>query len=175
MAGEMERRYLAEVRADARTLTGYAARFNSEASIGGFTEVIEAGAFRASLLSGADILALKDHDPAAVLGRTKSGTLKLEEDAKGLRFSIDVPDTQTGRDLLEMARRGDLGGMSFGFVATDEQWPSRDKRILRAIDLREISVVSAWPAYPDTSVMARSRPPLAPALHRAKLYMETVR
>ena len=54
-------------------------------------------------------------------------------------------------------KRGDIGGMSFGFVATDEAWPSRERRILRAVDLKEISVVSAWPAYEGTTVQARAR------------------
>jgi HK97 family phage prohead protease len=153
---DIERRFQTEVRATGRRLEGYAATFGSQAKIGGFTETIEPGAFRASLLSGADILALADHDPGKVLGRTKSGTLILAEDAKGLRFGIDMPNTQIGNDLIEMAKRGDLGGMSFGFVATDEAWPSRDRRILRAVDLKEISVVQSWPAYQGTTVQARA-------------------
>jgi HK97 family phage prohead protease len=155
-AAQMERRFQAEVRATGRRLEGYAATFGAEAKIAGFTETIQPGAFRASLASGSDILALADHDAGKVLGRTRSGTLALAEDAKGLRFSIDMPNTQLGNDMLEMAKRGDLGGMSFGFTATDEAWPSRDKRILRAVDLKEISVVQSWPAYQGTSVQARA-------------------
>jgi HK97 family phage prohead protease len=157
MAAELERRFQAEIRASGRRLEGYAATFGAEAKIAGFTETIQPGAFRASLASGADVLALIDHDPGKVLGRTKSGTLTLAEDAKGLRFAIDMPNTQLGKDLLEMAKRGDIGGMSFGFTATDEAWPSRDKRILRAVDLKEISVVQSWPAYQGTSVQARAK------------------
>jgi HK97 family phage prohead protease len=156
MAAEMERRFQAEVRATGRRLEGYAATFGTEAKIAGFTETIQPGAFRSSLASGADVLALIDHDPGKVLGRTRSGTLTLSEDAKGLRFALDMPNTQLGNDLLEMAKRGDIGGMSFGFTATDEAWPSREKRILRAVDLKEISVVQSWPAYQGTTVQARA-------------------
>lgn len=143
-----------EVRARGRRLEGYAALFGTEARIGSTTETIRPGAFKNALAG--DILALADHDPARVLARTRSGTLRLSEDARGLAFDLDVPETQAGRDLLALAERGDLGGMSFGFRVPKggESWTG-NRRELRAIDLREISVVSAWPAYPQTTVQAR--------------------
>jgi HK97 family phage prohead protease len=159
-APSLERRAAVELRANGRRLEGYAATFGSEARIGSITEVIEPGAFRSSL--GGDILALMDHDPARVLGRTRSGTLRLTEDGKGLAFSLDLPDTQAGRDVLELAQRSDLGGMSFGFhvPAGGERW-NGERRSLISVDLREISVVSAHPAYPDTSLALRARPCLS--------------
>lgn len=145
-----------EIRTDGRKLQGYAALFGTEARIGGgMIETIAAGAFTNTLATRADILALVDHDPSRVLARTKSGTLRLTEDAHGLAFELDVPDTQAGRDILVMAKRGDLGGMSFGFTATDEMVDG-DRRELRAVELFEISVVSAWPAYEGTKVDARA-------------------
>jgi uncharacterized protein len=152
----LERRAFQEVRQKGRRLEGYAAKFGSEAQIGSYRETIAPGAFSASLAG--DVLALMDHSPLIVLGRTKSGTLRLSEDSQGLAFSLDVPDTQPGRDVLALAERGDLGGMSFGFTVADggETWAG-DKRLLRAIMLREISVVSAWPAYPDTEIAVRSQ------------------
>ncbi|EIQ76315.1 prohead protease, partial [Shigella flexneri 1235-66] len=50
-----------------------------------------------------------------LLGRTRSGTLKLEEDETGLRFELTPPDPSTGRDVIELVKRGDISGMSFGF------------------------------------------------------------
>ncbi|MDZ4760070.1 MAG: HK97 family phage prohead protease [Alphaproteobacteria bacterium] len=147
---DLEQRRFAEVRAAGRRLEGYAALFASEARIGDFVEVIAPGAFRASLAG--DVLALQDHAFDKVLGRTQSGTLRLSEDAKGLAFSLDLPDTTPGRDVLTLAERGDLGGMSFGFQLPDggDTWQG-NRRTLRAVNLMEISVVSAWPAYPDTA------------------------
>lgn len=152
----VERRAFSEVRASGRRLEGYAATFGATAALGRFSETIEPGAFRSSL-SG-DVLALLDHDAGKVLGRTRSGTLRLSEDSKGLAFSLDLPDTASGRDVLALAERGDLGGMSFGFTVPKggESWAG-ERRTLRTIGLREISVVSAWPAYPDTSLALRSR------------------
>jgi HK97 family phage prohead protease len=170
----LERRAAAiEFRASGRKLEGLAAVFGVEAKLPGFTETIKPGAFAQSLRSGGDILALLDHDQSKLLARTRSGTLKLNEDSRGLQFSIDVPDTSIGNDVLELAKRGDIGGMSFGFsVAKDgERW-NGSKRELHSVNLLEVSVVSSWPAYPQTSVVARSRPPLR--LTMALRFLETV-
>jgi HK97 family phage prohead protease len=90
-----------------------------------------------------------------------------------LHFELPIPDTTAGRDVLALAQRGDLGGASFGFVPFDggEHWDG-NRRTLTAIDLREISIVSAWPAYEGTTVNARSK---APRLALARRYLETCR
>ncbi|MFD1789680.1 HK97 family phage prohead protease [Sphingomonas floccifaciens] len=151
----VERRAFTEVRTSGRRLEGYAATFGAEAQLGTFVETIEPGAFRSAITG--DVLALLDHDAGKVLGRTRSGTLRLSEDSRGLAFSLDIPDTAAGRDVLTLADRGDLGGMSFGFNVPKggEHW-SGNRRSLRTIGLREISVVSAWPAYPDTELALRA-------------------
>lgn len=154
-AATLERRAFIELRAAGRRLEGYAATFDTEADLGGFRERIAPGAFRAAL-SG-DVLALLDHDAGKVLGRTRSGTLRLSEDSRGLSFSLDLPDTQAGRDAIALAERGDLGGMSFGFNVPEggDTWEGRT-RTLRSIALKEISVVSAWPAYEGTEIALRA-------------------
>lgn len=171
----LERRAFTEVRASGRRIEGYAATFGTQARLGAIVETIAPGAFRAAL--GGDVLALLDHDPGKVLGRTRSGTLRLVEDSKGLSFSLDLPDTVAGRDVLALAERNDLGGMSFGFLVPKggESWQG-EHRTLRAVDLREISVVSAWPAYPDTSIALRGRPSLdADRRRRAIILAEVAR
>ena len=158
------------VSASGRRLVGYAARFDAQTRIGGFREVIRRGAFAKTL--DRDILALVDHDPKQLLGRTRSGTLKLSEDASGLAFELELPSTRAADDVLALASRGDLGGMSFGFVATDDRWDG-DLRELRAVELHEISVVQSWPAYEQTEVSLRNRRPVTLDLRR--LWLETVR
>lgn len=171
----MERRAAFEWRVAGRRLEGYAAVFNSETRIGDFAEVVSPGAFAASLAGGRDILALVDHDPRAVLARTRSRTLRLAEDNRGLAFVIDLPNTTAASDVLALAERGDLGGASFGFKVRPggERW-SGNRRELRAVELIEISVVSAFPAYEGTSVAARARQQFTPRLRRARLFLETV-
>lgn len=169
-APNIERRTASGLQANGRTLTGYVAVFNAETRVGGFRERIAPGAFTKSLESGRDILALADHDTRAVLGRTASGTFALHEDAHGLAFTLTLPDTQAGRDTAALAVRGDLGGMSFGFVAIEEEWRN-DLRELREVDLHEISVIQAIPAYSQTSVSLRSKQARTPT----HLWLETCR
>lgn len=149
-----------ELRADggAKVARGYAALFNSEADIGGyFREVIAPGAFTETLKDG-DIRALIDHDSGRVIGRSTAGTLRLKEDDKGLSVEIDLPDTSDGRDLAVSMERGDITGMSFGFVVRHDEWDETSDpptRTIHAVDLREVSAV-AFPAYGDTEIALRS-------------------
>jgi uncharacterized protein len=168
----MERRASIELRAKGRKLEGYAAVFGTDTRIRDFTEVIMPGAFTATLAERRDILALVDHDHRAVFARTRSGSLRLSEDSRGLHFDLDVPDTSFGRDVLALAERGDIGGASFGFTVKGERWQG-DRRELHAIDLHEVSVVSAWPAYDQTIVTARRRPAASGKLAAARAWLDS--
>ena len=155
-------------------LSGYAAVFNSEARIGDFAEVVRPGAFASSLER--NIRALYHHQGDALLGTTRSGTLKLAEDAHGLRFDLALPDTTHGRDLAILVERGDVAGCSFGFRVPDggDRWAERSRgdwlRELMKVELHEITL-TADPAYPDTEVAKRSRPALLVNLNH--LWLQT--
>lgn len=123
-----------EVRAatTGRTIAGYAAVFNSTADIGdSFREVIAPGAFSGSMQN--DVVALIGHDRNRVLGRSSAGTLRLREDGVGLAVEIDLPDTTDGRDLAVLIERGDVSGMSFGFVVTKQSWDETGRVPTRTI------------------------------------------
>ena len=157
---QIERRALSaplEVRADGKTIGGYAAVFNSETDIGGmFREKIAPGAFSPSL--NGDVRALWNHDTNHVLGRTKAGTLRLSEDNHGLAVEIDLPDTQAARDLRENMRLGNVDGMSFGFRVTKQEWDETGAiplRTIQEVELFEVSAVT-FPAYEDTEIALRS-------------------
>ncbi len=141
----------------ARHLVGYAAVFNElSEDLGGFQEKITPGAFT-NTIQDADVRALFNHDPNIVLGRTKSGTLALSEDEKGLRIDVTLPDTQAANDLVISVERGDIDQMSFGFRVVQDQWlqeGDQTTRILIEVELFDISPVT-FPAYPQTSVQAR--------------------
>ena len=143
-----------------KTLTGYAAVFNSEAVLGDFVEVIRQGAFAKSLASASNIRALYHHQGDALLGTTKGGTLQLREDSHGLAFTLSLPDTSHGRDLAVLVDRGDISGCSFGFRVAPggDRWEQRGAQLVRellAVDLMEVTL-TADPAYQDTSVAMRS-------------------
>jgi uncharacterized protein len=146
------------IRADEKPLIeGYFAKFNRWFSGPFFKEKIAPGAF-AQTLKDHDIRALWNHNPDFPLGRTKSDTLRLIEDDKGLWGQIDMPDTQVARDALTSVKRGDVSGASFGFeVAEDgEEWNENyTERTLTNVKLWEVSPV-VFPAYQSTHVSARS-------------------
>ena len=146
---------------DERTIEGYAAVFNSlSQDLGGFKEIIKPGAFARSLQSGKDVKALAGHNWERVLGSTKSGTLQLREDARGLHFSVQLPETGYARDLYELVKRQDVSGASFAFRVpkggeTFKRSSDGIVRELSALEVLEVSVVGN-PAYEDTQVAARS-------------------
>lgn len=152
-------------------LTGYAAvynRFSLPLREGGsqFREIILPGAFDKILSrqrGRQDVVALLNHDPNFILGRTSSGTLELSSDEKGLRYTVTPPDTQVGRDTLALVRRRDLAGSSFAFGLSGpdaERWTSDDKGAIR--EIREVSLLAdvsvvLTPAYPASSVAVAMR------------------
>jgi hypothetical protein len=168
MKKELERRsYNVEIRGisgeeGSKKLRGIAAVFNSMSEdLGGFRELIAPGAFKASL-EQCDCRALFNHDPNMVLGRTTSGTLRLQETDAGLEFEVDLPDTEYSRNLQTLMDRGDINQCSFGFSVSDggDIWfQDEEKNWVRTIitvgRLYDVSPVT-YPAYPETSCAMRS-------------------
>ncbi|MGD9879016.1 MAG: HK97 family phage prohead protease [Hyphomicrobiaceae bacterium] len=152
-----------EARAEGkRTLVGHAAVFNQlSEDLGGFREQITPGAFIEAIEKD-DVRALFNHDPNFVLGRNRSKTLELTEDARGLAIEIDLPDTPTIRDLVVAPiERGDVSQMSFAFSVRPggQDWAKDDEgrviRTLKKLRLFDVSPVT-YPAYPQTDVAARA-------------------
>ena len=139
-------------------VVGYAAIFGSPSKMltfrdgKKFREIVEPGAFLRSLMARNDVLARYEH--SEILGRVSNGTLRLSEDARGLRYEITPPNTQAGRDVIELIRRRDVPFASFAFTVPSggDAWRSVDgilTRTLRNVDLIDIAPV-AQPAYGDT-------------------------
>jgi HK97 family phage prohead protease len=155
-------------------LSGYAARYNvlSHPIPAGngmtFRERISKRAFDGVLRSAPDTVALINHNPNLILGRTGAKTLRLNGDDTGLRFEVDLPNTSYARDLHETVNRGDAAGMSFAFGTLeqgDEEWNEEEDETRSRVAVRtvknfrkliDISVITgASPAYPGTDVSAR--------------------
>ena len=144
---------------DGMSFTGYAAVFNSDSEPLPFIERIAQGAFKKSLKSRMPIKMYMNHDSSMLLASTRSKTLRLQEDSKGLLVEADLPDTTVGRDLSVLMKRGDVDSMSFGFsVPTGgDKWSDDGmSRELRQVRLHEVSVVTGFPAYTATSASVRS-------------------
>jgi HK97 family phage prohead protease len=142
---------------DGMSFSGYAAVFNSPSQPLPFTEVIAPGAFKRTLTRRNNIRMLLNHDTSRVLGTTRSGTLRLQEDSRGLHVEADLPDTTYGRDLSVVMQRGDVDAMSFGFSVPPkgDRWSDDGaQRTLTEVRLHEVSVVT-FPAYEATSANVR--------------------
>lgn len=163
-------------------LRGHAAVFGQlSEDLGGFREQIAAGAFRDAIETD-DVRALFNHDANYVLGRNRSGTLRLAEDTRGLAIEIDPPDTQTIRDLvIAPIERGDVTQMSFGFSVrpNGQNWAKDDAgqtiRTLTKVRLYDVSPVT-FPAYPQTDIASRDyRAFLGAAVRRAPMNLVRAR
>lgn len=150
---------------ETRKIEGYAAIFSDEYTKlkdrwgDCFYEKISPGAFLKTLNDKTrDKFMLINHDWNKVVGRTNSN-LELEEDNKGLRFSLEVPNTTDGNDLLENVRLGLVKGCSFGFNIVNQKTRWDDDwnfyRDITEVDLFEITATPI-PAYSDTEISCRS-------------------
>lgn len=150
-------------------IEGYAAVFYRDGDPGTeyviFDDVVErvmATAFQEYFASrDRDCRALYNHDPSCLLGREGNGTLTLSADAMGLRYSINPPDTQIGRDMLVSLARGDVTGSSFSFRVTSVTWKEEGKTLVREINsvgpnLFDVGPVT-YPAYSGTTAGLRAK------------------
>lgn len=149
-----------EVREQAGTVTleGYASTFNTPYDMGFYTETVDPKAFNKTLADDPDVRLLVNHD-GLPLARTRSGTLKLSADSRGLHVSAELdatdPDVQ---GLAPKMKRGDLDQMSFGFRTLSDEWDEKytERRLMElSLNNGDVSVVT-YPANPSTSAGLRA-------------------
>lgn len=145
-----------EMRTEGRRLYGLAVPYNSPSvDLGGFTEVVAPGAFVEVLRANPDVILTLNHGANEVLGRTRSGTLRLRDTARGLEFDADLPDSPLGENVREAVGRGDITGASFRFVVGAEKWEGERRTITSVADLRDVTVATRG-AYPTARVELRT-------------------
>ncbi len=158
-SGRDERRsFRFEARAESDGhVRGYPIVFGSlSADLGGFCERISPDA----VTLDDDLKVDFDHDSSKILGSVQAGTAAVSIDSRGVFMDVTPPDTQWYRDLKQSMDRGDITQGSFTFRIlpggqTISQENGQQIRTLTKILVRRLSIVSD-PAYPDTSVEARS-------------------
>lgn len=144
-----------------RSITGLIA-YNKPSEGLPWTETIAPGAFADALKPGSDVLLLRDHRQEALLARTLSKTLTLEDTPVGLKFTAKLSSNNSvALDTVDSIERQDLTGVSFGFQVVQDQWADDGAgnvtRTVLSVILYEISVTS-FAAFPDSSVSLRSVP-----------------
>ena len=144
--------------AESREVVGYGSVFNSlSENLGGFRELISKNAFDEVLEN--DVRALFNHDSNYILGRTTANTLKLSVDERGLRYSVNIPETTYGNDLMVSLDRGDITQNSFGFIVEEDDWSQDEegntiRTIKKVSRLLDVSLVT-YPAYPEATIAQR--------------------
>jgi HK97 family phage prohead protease len=149
-----------EIRAvgDKMTFKGYAAVFDSDSEPLPFIERIQRGAFARTLKSRNNIRMYVNHNDSQLLASTRSGTLRLQEDSKGLLAEADLPMTTDGRNMSILLEQRIVDSMSFGFSVPrgGDTWSADGgRRTLTEVRLHEVSVVTGQPAYAATSASVR--------------------
>lgn len=134
---------------------GHASVFNRLAPIGRGYEEIAPHAFTEVLQRGEDVRFLLNHNPDNLLGRTRSGTLRLGVDDDGLEVDDDLPETTLGHDVRILVRRRDLTGFSFGYapdlqsdthrLAPDGRQITTRNNIIRMVD----ASLATYPAFEE--------------------------
>lgn len=136
---------------DALSLDGYASIFNHGYDVYGgppmgWTEIVDRNAFDVTLREKPDLHLLINHE-GMPLARTKSGTLQLSTDSKGLRVKapdLDRRDPDVQRLEVKM-ERGDMDEMSFAFRVKRQEWNEDEtERRLTEVSLHkgDVSVVN---------------------------------
>lgn len=136
---------------DSLALDGYASVFDHEYPVQsgpprGWIESVDKRAFDVTLSAKPDLHLLINHE-GMPLARTKSGTLQLSTDNKGLRVqapSLDRRDPDVQRLEVKM-QRGDMDEMSFAFRVKADDWSADEaNRRLTEVSLHkgDVSVVN---------------------------------
>lgn len=154
-----------EVQVDSRNITGYAVVFESNSEDLGFIERIMKGAITDDTIKKSDVFCLLNHDSTKVLARSKygEGSLKLEIDERGLKYSFTAPQTDLGNEILEHLQRGEIDSSSFAFTVSldegSEKWYTVEgvqyRDIYKIDELYDVSPVYQ-PAYQETTVSKRA-------------------
>lgn len=138
----------------------------------GYFERIMPGAFRDAVAND-DVRALFNHNADNLLGCRSSGTLQLEEDARGLRYSIPYDDSDPDhKRVMAKIQRGDLRGSSFGFRVLEQNMAKENGNLVRNIGKVKLVDVGpvTYPAYQGTEACARS---LDGAFDAEKIFIES--
>lgn len=128
---------ITELKADGEQwlVTGFASTFGNLDHTG---DVVMRGAFDETLASGRARKFLWQHDIREPIGVEQS--LKVAE--KGLLGTWKISQTTRGRDAYQLLKDGAVDSLSIGYVPTDAEYDDAGVRLLKSVDLLEVSLVS---------------------------------
>jgi len=122
-----------------REFAGHGSIFGNE-DLGG--DVVQRGAFATTLLEHQQKGTLPQmfwmHDPSRVPGKWT----EMAEDENGLFVKGKLADTPLGNEVHELLKMEAVRGLSIGYQTRDSDWKDDGTRVLKDVDLWEVSVVS---------------------------------
>lgn len=122
-----------------RKFEGYGSIFGN-VDLGG--DIVVRGAFAATLrkhkAAGTMPLMFWMHQPDQVPGVWTD----MVEDTNGLHVRGELVDTTLGRDVRTLLEKHAVRGLSIGYSAGEVAWGRDGERLLKQVDLHEVSVVS---------------------------------
>ncbi len=136
-----------EMKVDAQTrrISGYGAIFGNKDST---NDIILPGAF-AKTIGKRQVKMLYQHDSDDLLGYWDI----VREDDRGLYIEGNIARTSLGDDAYELAKAGALDSMSIGYSVDLCEYNGEGTRMLKEIDLWEVSLVT-FPANPLATISA---------------------
>jgi HK97 family phage prohead protease len=124
---------------DNREFSGYGSVFGNT-DLGG--DIVMRGAFKRSLAEKKRDGQLPGlfwmHDPSRVLGKW----LDMEEDKHGLMVKGVLAPTPLGDEIHTLLKMEAVRGLSIGYVTKDQDFDDDGNRLIKEVDLWEVSVVS---------------------------------
>ena len=118
-----------------RKISGYGAIFGNEDS---YSDIILPGAFAESLGKRPFPKFLAQHSWDEVLGKW---TL-AREDERGLYLEGEFAKTSAGDDYYELCKMGAIDGLSIGYATIESETDAKSRRLLKKLDLWEVSLVT---------------------------------
>lgn len=117
-------------------VAGYASTFGGEPD--SYGDVVARGAFAASLLKRPDVRLLWQHEMAEPIGKA----ISLTEDDKGLLGHWSLVPTDTGTKAHQLLTAGLVDSLSIGFLTKQADYSDDGTRVLREVELVEVSLVT---------------------------------
>ena len=134
---------------DGHIIEGYASLFDA---VDQGNDVVDRGAYAASLAKRSGVKMLWQHDPAQPIGIWDD----IREDDRGLWVKGRIlTDVEKGREAAALIAAGAIDGLSIGYRTMKSTKTNQGQRLLTEVELWEVSLVT-FPMLPQARVAGKS-------------------
>lgn len=134
----------------------YVVKWNVEFKSDGTSYVIPKNKISKFDLNQMDVIVVLNNldEHHGVISRSNKGvgSLKIDVDNIGIKIRFDVPNTETGKELLEGLKRGDIDSTELKFTSKDKF--TQKYNIIEKMNLKQIRFV--YTGVPNDSIIIRN-------------------